>query len=219
MKSESYSKVLIADDHSILRDGIRLLVGRIKNMKVVGEASNGLDAINKYNYLSPDLVILDISMPEKNGMDVAKEILHSSPEANIIILSMYDDKDYINRCLELGVKGYVVKSESGSELEDAINSVMGGNTYFSSQVQRVIFSMHSRSISRNKQIEQIVKLTKREIEIIKLISDGLTSQEMADKLFISPRTVETHRSNLLKKVGVKNALELVKKAEQLNLLG
>ena len=218
MKREGVHTVLIADDHTILRDGIRSLITRINNMQVIGEASTGREAINKFEDLNPDLLILDISMPDKNGMEAAREILDIKPDANIIILSMYDDEDYINRCLELGVKGYVVKSESGTELEVAIRSVLDGKNYFSSQVQKVIFRKYSQNVNRQKHREQVIKLTKREVEIIKLIADGLTSQEMADKLFISPRTVETHRANLLKKVGVKNAIELVKKVEQLKLI-
>jgi DNA-binding NarL/FixJ family response regulator len=216
MNMEMYT-VLLADDHAILRDGIRSMITRMKNMEIVGEAGNGQEAIDKFMKLKPDLLILDISMPDKNGMQVAKEILDAIPAANIIILSMYDDEDYINRCLELGVKGYVVKNESGTELELAIRSVIAGNNYFSSQVQKVIFGKHSLNVSHSRQREKI-KVTQREIEIIQLISEGLTSQEMADKLFISPRTVDTHRSNLLKKLGVKNSMELVNKVEQLRLL-
>lgn len=217
MKAATAYKVLIADDHAILRDGIRSMITRMKNMEVVDEASTGQQAIDKFMALRPDLLILDISMPDKNGMDVAKEILDTLPEASIIILSMFDDEDYINRCLELGVKGYVVKNESGTELELAIQTVLEGNNYFSSQVQKVIFGKHSLNVNRSKQREKI-KITQREIEIIKLISIGLTSQEMADKLFISPRTVDTHRANLLKKFGVKNSMELIHKVEQLKLL-
>lgn len=217
MTKNSLHKVLIADDHAIMRDGIRSIIARMQSMKVVGEACTGAEAVSKFDALSPDLLILDISMPEKNGMEVANEILKHAPEANIIILSMYNDEDYINRCLELGVKGYVVKSESGTELENAIQSVMEGKNYFSSQVQEVVFRKYSQNVNR-KHREPVIKLTNREAEIIKLISEGLTSQEMADKLFISPRTVETHRANLLKKVGVKNAMELVNRVQQLKLL-
>lgn len=217
MTKSTTHKVLIADDHAIMRDGIRSLISRMKNIKVIGEARDGNEALKMFHGLSPDLLIMDISMPDKNGMDVANEILVKSPEASIIILSMYNDEDYINRCLELGVKGYVVKSESGSELENAIHAVLDGRNYFSSQVQEVIFKKHTQTVNR-KHREQVIKLTNREIEIIKLIAEGLTSQEMADKLFISPRTVETHRANLLKKVGVKNAMELVKRVQQLKLL-
>jgi DNA-binding NarL/FixJ family response regulator len=157
-------------------------------------------------------------MPDMNGMEVSKAILSNHPAANIVILSMYDDEDYISRCIEYGVKGYVIKNESGSELDFAIRSVLSGKNYFSRQAQDVIFRKYSQNVTKKKQQEGSVKLTNREIEIVRLISEGLTSQEMADKLFISPRTVETHRANLMKKLSVKNAIELVRKAEQLNLL-
>lgn len=218
MTKQANHKVLIADDHAILRDGIRSLVSKMKKLKVVGEATTGAEALKMYRELQPDLLILDISMPDKNGMEVAKEIMEQSPEARIIILSMHDDEDYINRCLEIGVKGYVIKNESGTELELAIQSVLEEKNYFSSQVQKVIFNRYTANVNRKKQVDPTVKLTSREIEIIKLIMAGLTSQDMADKLFISPRTVETHRANLMKKLEVKNAMEMVMKVQEKKLL-
>jgi DNA-binding NarL/FixJ family response regulator len=211
-------KILIADDHAMVRDGVKNLIKQNKDYIVVGEAASGKEALDQYESLKPDLLILDISMPDMNGMDVSKEILAHDPSANILILSMYDDEDYISRCLEFGVKGYVVKNEGSSELDYAIKSILQGKNYFSRQAQDVIFKKYSQNVAKKKQREDLIKLTNREIEIIKLIAEGLTSQEMADKLFISPRTVETHRANLMKKVGVKNAIELVKKAQQLELI-
>lgn len=211
-------RILIADDHAMVRDGVRNLVQQNADVEIVGEASNGQQALELFKNLSPDLVIMDISMPGLNGMDVSKSILSSDPNANIIILSMYDDHDYISRCIEYGVKGYVVKSESGAELDNAIRAVLNGKNYFSRQAQDIIFKKYSQTVSRKKENNSDVNLTKREVEIIKLIAEGLTSQEMADKLFISHRTVETHRANLMKKMNVKNAIELVRKAQQLELL-
>lgn len=211
-------KILIADDHAMVRDGVKNLIQQNKDLAVIGEARSGNETLELYDKLQPDLLIMDISMPDMNGMEVSRAILAKNPNANIVILSMYDDEDYISRCLEYGVKGYVVKNESGSELDFAIKSVLQGKNYFSRQAQDVIFKKYSQNVTRKKPKEDAINLTKREIEIIKLIADGLTSQQMADRLFISPRTVETHRANLMKKVGVKNAIELVKKAQQLNLL-
>lgn len=211
-------KILIADDHAMVRDGVKNLVRQNKEYTVIGEASNGRQAIEQFESLAPDLLILDISMPDLNGMEVAREVLTKNPLANIIILSMYDDEEYVSRCLEIGVKGYVVKNESGPELEYAIKSVLQGKNYFSRQAQDVIFKKYSHAVTKKKQREEMIRLTPREIEIIRLIAEGLTSQQMADKLFISPRTVETHRANLMKKVGVKNAIELVKKVQQLELI-
>jgi DNA-binding NarL/FixJ family response regulator len=211
-------KILIADDHAMVRDGVKNLIRQNKDLIVIGEAKSGNETLELYEQLQPDLLILDISMPDMNGMEVSRAILAKNPNANIVILSMYEDEDYISRCLEYGVKGYVVKNESGGELDYAIKSVLQGKNYFSRQAQDVIFKKYSQNVSRKKQQDDTVKLTKRELEIIRLISEGLTSQQMADKLFISHRTVETHRANLMKKIGVKNAVELVKKAQQLNLL-
>lgn len=211
-------KILIADDHAMIRDGVRSLLSRNKEWSVVGEASNGEQAITFYNTLEPDLMILDISMPEKNGMEVAKHILSQHTNAKIIILSMFEDEDYISKCMETGVMGYVVKSETGDELEKAVQTVLRGQNYFSSLVQTVIFKKYSTNISKKKTVEPDVRLTAREVEIVKLIGEGLTSHQMADKLFISPRTVETHRANLMKKVGVKNSIELVKKVEKMGLI-
>lgn len=211
-------KVLIADDHAMIRDGVRSLIKQNKELVVVGEAQSGRETLEKFQDLKPDLLILDISMPDLNGMEVSREILSSDPEAKIVILSMYDDEDYINRCLEYGVKGYVVKNESGGELDYAIKAVLQGKNYFSRQAQNVIFKRHSQNVTKKKQKDDDIHLTQREREIIKLIAEGLTSQQMADQLFISPRTVETHRANVMKKIGVKNAVELVKKAQQLEII-
>lgn len=210
-------KILIADDHAMIRDGVKNLLSQSKDCQVVGEAVNGNEAIEKYNALKPDLAILDISMPDMNGMEAANEIIKNNPNARIIMLSMYDDEDYISQCIEYGVKGFVVKSESGSELTYAIQSVLAGKNYFSQRVQEVIVKKYTSGVKR-KPKEPEVKLTSREVEITKLISEGLTSHQIADKLFISPRTVETHRANLMKKVGAKNSIELVKTVEKMGVI-
>jgi len=212
------TKILIADDHAMIRAGIRALLGEEKEITIVGEAATGKEAIEKYKDLQPDLLILDISMPDMNGMEVTQQILKEDPQAKIIILSMYDDEEYISRCIEYGVMGYVIKSETGTELAQAVKNVLVGQTYFSDQVQKIIFKRYSTNLSKKKPKEMEVELTKREIEIVKLISEGLTSKQMANKLVISARTVETHRANLIKKCGVHNAIELVKKVEKLGLI-
>lgn len=211
-------KVLIADDHAMIRDGVRSLLSKNKELIVAAEASNGTEAVNFFHSMKPDLVILDISMPDINGMEVARQILTEDPEARIIILSMYDDEDYIDQCMQSGVKGYVVKNETGDELDYAVKHVLKGQNYFSSQVQKIVFKKYSNNVSKKKQKEPEVKLTSREVEIIHLISEGFTSHQMADKLFISPRTVETHRANLMKKLTAKNAVELVRKAREMQIV-
>lgn len=211
-------RILIADDHAMIRDGLKTLISQNKDYEVVGEATCGKDALGMYSTLQPDLIILDISMPDVNGMDVASKILEIDSDANVIVLSMYDGEDYISRCLEIGVKGYVVKSESGSELDFAIRSVLKGSNYFSRRAQDIIFKKYTQNVGKKREPEEQIKLTQREIEIIRLIAEGLTSQQMADKLFISPRTVETHRANLMKKLSVRNVIELVKKIQKMQIL-
>jgi len=211
-------KIMLADDHALIRSGVRNLLKLSKDIEVIAEAENGRQAIDLFEEVRPDLIILDISMPDMNGMDAGLKILEIDPSANILMLSMYDDEDYVSRCIENGVKGYVVKSESGQELEYAVRTILQGKTYFSRQAQEVILNKYKQTVARKRDRQESVKLTAREIEIIKLIDDGLTSQQMADKLFISPRTVETHRANLMKKFAVKNAIELVKRARQLHIV-
>jgi DNA-binding NarL/FixJ family response regulator len=211
-------KILIADDHAMIRDGLKNLIQASPEYCIAGEAAGGSETLQKFETLNPDLLIMDISMPDLNGMEVSQQILTKHPDARILVFSMYDGEDYIGRCLEIGVKGYVLKSETGSELEYAIRAILKGGNYFSRHAQDVIFRKYTQQIGRKRNREEQIKLTQREIEIVKLIAEGYTSQQMADKLFISPRTVETHRANLMKKVGVHNAIELVKKIQELELI-
>lgn len=211
-------KILLADDHEMIREGFKMILKRNKMYEVVGEALNGQEAIALYKSARPDVVIMDISMPVLNGMEAAKEIIATDPNANIIILSMYDDEDYISQCTEYGIKGYVVKNESSNELESAIQAVIEGQTYFSSRVREVIVRKYTSAKSSKSKKEINFKLTARETEIVRLIAEGLTSQSIAEKLFISPRTVETHRANLMKKADVNNSIELVKKMEKFKLI-
>jgi DNA-binding NarL/FixJ family response regulator len=211
-------KIILVDDHALIRSGVKNLLKQSRDMTVIGEAETGLQAIDMYEELKPDLIVLDISLADMNGMDVSQKILEIDPNANILMLSMYDDEDYVSRCIENGVKGYVVKSESSQELEYAVRTILQGKTYFGRKAQELILNKYKRGLVKKKERTDNLKLTPREIEIIKLIDDGLTSNEMANKLFISPRTVETHRANLMKKFAVKNSIELVKKARNLQII-
>lgn len=209
--------IFIVDDHEMIREGMKLILSRNQDIQVIGEASCGKEAMEKFRTLSPDITILDISMPDMTGMDVAQRMLEEDPEAKIIMLSMYNDEDYISRCIEHGVKGYVIKSEASSELLHAVNTILNGNSYFSQQAQQTIFKKYSTNVITKRKVVD-VKLTTREIEITRLIAEGLTSIQIADRLFISPRTVDTHRANLMKKVGVKNSIELLRKMEKIGVL-
>lgn len=211
-------RILIVDDHALIRDGIKNLIRTNPDYLVSAEAEDGVQAIRIYKEIQPDIVIMDLSMPFKGGMEASKEILTLDANAKILILSMYEDEDYISQCMKIGVKGFVVKNESGVELLKAIGTILEGKNYFSTRVQQVIVNQYANQNIRSNRLDDDVKLTNREIEIVKLIAEGLTSGEVANKLFISQRTVETHRANLMKKLGVKNAIELVKRVEKLHLI-
>ena len=218
MGNQPIFRILIADDHALMRDGLKLVLTQDAALSVVDEATSGMEAIRKFREHKPDLVILDISMPDFNGMEATRQIMELDPHARIVILSMYEDEDYIKRCIESGVRGYVVKSETSRELLSAVQAVLNGQKYFSTKVQNTIFKEYTSRVTGRKTGNEEAKLTRREVEIGRLVADGLSSQQIADKLFISPRTVEAHRANLMKKVGVKNAIELVKKIEKMGLL-
>ncbi|MBL3658332.1 response regulator [Fulvivirga sediminis] len=211
-------KVLVADDHDLFREGIKTLLKKMNNVILAGEVKRGKHVVELYKEVKPDAVIMDISMPDINGIEATKEILRIDPQAKIIILSMHDDEEYIGRCLDAGVKGYVIKSESGMELRHTIELVLQGNSYFSHFAQDIVLSRLKQYRShKHTPIEQ-PHITKRELQILTLISQGLTSNAIAEKLFISIRTVETHRTNIMRKLGVKNVVELINKAAELDLV-
>ncbi len=211
-------KILLVDDHALIRDGIKATLNSEDNWNVIGEASSAEEAINIIPELNPDVVIMDISLPKMNGMEAAKAIIEQYTEVKVIMLSMYFEEEYISKSLEYGASGYIVKSAGGVEVSKAIKAVMQGQKYFSDRVQDVIMQSYlsSKSKAPNREESEVV-LTEREKEIVKFVVKGYTSQQIAEQLFISPRTVDTHRSNIMKKMDVKNSAELVNKALKLNL--
>jgi two-component system response regulator DegU len=214
-------KILIVDDHRIIRDGLRSLLSEEKEIEIVGEASNGEEALLKNRELSPDLIIADITMPEMNGIEMTREICKEDSKTKVLIVSMHDNEDYINQALEVGASGFLLKDSSKDELIKAIKAVESGETYCSGEVSKILlnkFLMSSKSKKLKVEAEEKLELTKREKEILKLISDGLSNKEIANKLFVSTRTIDTHRYNLMQKLGVKNGAELVRLAFKLNLI-
>lgn len=213
-------KILLADDHDLVRNGIKNFLESEEEFEIVGEAKNGIEAIEKNKGLQPDLVLLDISMPEKNGLEAVPEILSASHNPKIIMLSMYLDEQYINSCMEAGVHGYIHKGADKDELVNGVKKVMEGVSFYSKDVRDVMVNNYISSLKKKK--EQLgqpkVKLTKREIEVAKLIMKGNTSNQIAAELFISSRTVDTHRANLMQKLEVKNSIELINKIKAENLL-
>jgi DNA-binding NarL/FixJ family response regulator len=205
-------RVLIADDHDIVRFGIVTVLNASDLIEVVGEVSNGDEALESYSRLLPDVCLLDISMPKMSGIESTIAIRKEHPEAVILILTMHQNEEYLNQALKAGAAGYLLKQSSIKELVAAIDDVHQGRTVFSEPIAKLMADQYVRhAISGIDSIsEDAIRLTRREKEITKLIVDGKTSQEIADILFISPRTVEAHRANLMQKLGLKNTAALVK---------
>lgn len=212
MESGKHIKVFIVDDHQIVRNGVKSLLKNVEGIKVVNEACNGHEALNliKKNPKGTDVVIMDITMPEMDGVQATKLILKEFSEINILALSMHDDESHIISMLKEGALGYVLKTTGKSELVHAIKRIAGGQSYFDRQASGKLLDYLSYKGNRKKTAEG--ELTSREKEVLMLIAEEMTNAEIAEKLFLSPRTIDTHRRNLLQKLSVKNTAGLVKYA-------
>jgi two-component system, NarL family, response regulator DegU len=215
-------KIVLADDHGIVRDGIKSTLRDEKNFKVIGEASNGLEAIEKVKSLSPDVIIIDINMPEMNGIEATAIISKKYPDTRALVLSMHDNEDYILKSIEAGAAGYLLKDTNKEEFVKAINAVAKGEKYFSTSISNILATGYLHRIKKegvkSADDDSENALTRREKGILKLIVQGSSNREIADSLSISIRTIEVHRSNMMKKLKVKNAVELVKYAMENNLV-
>lgn len=205
-------KLFIADDHQMFIDGIKALLNNTEYIDIVGDANDGNQVLQLLPTINVNVILLDIGMAELNGIETAAIISEQYPQIKLIALTMYDDQNRVNKMLKAGVKGYILKNTSKNELLEAIKTVAEGGTYFSSQILRYT--------SKNDSIEDtslISKLTKREIEIIKLIVKSMTNKEIANQLFLSELTVNTHRKNAMQKLELKNTASLVKFAVDNNI--
>jgi len=203
--------ILIADDHPIFLKGLSMMLNEVSEFKVIGEVSNGkemLEMLEMYSDSLPDVVITDIKMPGLDGIEATRRAIERFPALNIIALTMFGEHKYLKMMAEVGAKGFLQKSVTRDELEKAIKSVCNGNAYFSNEIMSDLASV----IPRKEQAIFIEELnehfTPRELKVLKLIVKGLSSQEIADEMFISPRTVEGHRANLIGKTGTKNMVDL-----------
>lgn len=208
---------MIADDHKVFRDGICSLLNSVDDMEVIAEASNGYEVMEQLPTIKPDILIMDIAMGMTSGIDTAHLVHKQYPEIRILVLSMHRENTYIVKMLEAGAAGYLLKDSGSRELINAIRSVASGDTYYSSQVSTAIVEHLTRG-TRPREKKTDIPLTRREIEILKYISEEFSNAEIAEKLFISIRTVDTHRRNLLEKLGVKNTAGLVKYAIKKGLI-
>lgn len=199
--------IIIVDDHLIFRQGLKSLITAENIATVIGEASNGKEFIELLSDLKPDLVLMDIDMPQMNGMEATQIALKLMPELKIIAFTMFGDEDYYYKMIDLGVKGFILKSSGINELEKAIHDVMQGESYFSNELLRKIISNLGRKTA-NKPTED-AGLTVREMEVLQQICLGMNNEEIGQKLFISNKTVKSHRSNLLEKTNCKNTPGLI----------
>lgn len=214
----SRTKLFLVEDHELVRKGVRSIISMDDSLEIVAEfdrASKAIEAMENGDI--PDLILMDISMPEMTGLEASRIIGEKFPNIQIIILSMYKDEEYVMEGLNFNVSGYVVKDSVADEILIAIEKVVNGGKFFSREVIDTALNSY-KEIKEDKKRKEDVQLTKREIEVLNDISDGLKSQEIAEKLFISERTVEAHRGNIMKKLQAKNMAELIKKAMNLGII-
>ncbi len=210
--------MFLADDHAIVREGLKLLLEVEADIQVVGTAENGRDALRQVNKLHPDVVIMDISMPELNGIDAAQQILQQYPLTKIIILSMHSASEHIFRALKAGVKGYLLKESAGVEVVQAVRAVQKGGRYLSQKISDQVINNYLEKREGNKPDSPVERLSPRELEILQLVVEGKSSADIAKTVFLSPKTVETYRSRLMQKLNVNDIPGLVKLAIKYGLI-
>lgn len=214
------TKILIVDDHEVVRDGLKNILTSLDNITIAGEAGNGDEAVKMYSTLKPDLVIMDISMPGMNGIEATRIIKEKDPDARILILTMHDNQEYLNQIIRSGAKGFILKNTDKEELLEAVKTVSAGENFFSKDISKLIIDNYIRTAKDTEKNDgyKEVPLTKREIEILKLIASGYSNQEIANILYISYNTVDTHRKNIMHKLTIKNTAGLVRYAIEKGLI-
>jgi DNA-binding NarL/FixJ family response regulator len=202
-------RILLADDHTVMRTGLRVLLERQPNLEVVGEAENGRDSIQLAASLRPDVVVMDVGMPVLNGIEATKTIVTDDPNIAVVILSMHADESYVMRALKVGARGYLLKDSAPADLLGAIQAVTQNKSFFSPKVSRILAEDYVRVLKQKGAVDSYDLLTSREREILQLLAEGKANKEVAAALNISPYTVETHRSHILEKLNLHNPAELI----------
>ena len=202
-------KVLLVDDHELIREGIKNSLKDQESIDIIGGVQNGEEAISFLNGSSVDIIIMDLSMPHVDGFSATRTIVEKYPKVNVIILTIHNEISMIQEALKAGASGYLLKNTNINELKEAITQVANEGTYFSSEISKKIMNQLIKG-KKDKETQYQIKLTKREVEILKLISEEFSNHEIAEKLFISHRTVDTHRRNLIQKLHAKNTAGLVR---------
>jgi two-component system response regulator NreC len=210
-------RILLADDHTLMRDGLRALIESEPDLCIAGEAEDGRAAVKLAREICPDVVLMDIAMPMLNGLEAARQIKHDCPQAKVLILSMHDDEDYIRQALAAGAMGYILKDASGSELLEAIRAVQRGEVVLSPAITRLVIENYLRWGDLQPEAEPN-GLSRREREILQLIAEGYSNKQMAEILSISIKTVQTHRMNLMSKLNLHDRADLIKYAIQRKII-
>jgi DNA-binding NarL/FixJ family response regulator len=206
--------ILIADDHGIVRAGLRMLLDRQEGMSVVAEAEDGVDALEKALNQKPDIAILDVAMPRMTGLQAARHIREQAPEVHVLLLSMHDDERYLLEALKAGASGYVLKRAADTDLVDAVRAVARGNSFISPHAEGSLL----KKVLSDPDGDPTEKLTPREREVVKLIAEAYTNKEIAAILNLAEKTVESHRANVLAKLGMRDRVELVRYAIRRGLI-
>ncbi|MGQ9545872.1 MAG: response regulator [Dehalococcoidia bacterium] len=203
-------KVLIVDDHTLVRDGVRALLALVADVKVVGEAANGKEALEKVKELNPDVVLMDLALPIMSGLEATRRIRKRFPGTKVLALTQYEDREYIVPTIEAGARGFISKTAAFSELASAIQAVYQGRSFLSPVAAAAVVEECQQKVSKEGEKDSYEHLTDREREILKLVAEGHTAREIADMFVISLRTVETHKSNLMKKLNIHNKADLIR---------
>ena len=201
--------MLLADDHNLIRAGLRLVISQEPDFQVVGEAGNGRQAVEMARELKPDVVVMDIGMPDLNGIEACRQILTDLPETHVVMLSMHSDEGYVLRALKAGARAYLLKDSAEADLARAIRAAANGKSFFSPAVAKLLLDDYIRKLERTGAEDSYELLTPREREILQLVAEGKSSKDIANLLALSVYTVETHRANILQKLNLKSVAELI----------
>jgi DNA-binding NarL/FixJ family response regulator len=213
MKSAKRIAVLLAEDHMVVREGLRKLLEAESDIEVVGEAATGRQAVNLTRKLCPDVVVMDIAMPRLNGLEATRQIRQTVPASKVLILSAHNDDAYVEKMMDLGAAGYLIKQTSAHFLSEAIREVQKGNTFFSPAVARQVRHRRQKALDRKGRLKPIdVRLSPREVEVLQLVAEGEANKQIAAELGISIKTVEKHRDHLMSKLDIHDAAGLTRYA-------
>ncbi len=210
--------ILLVDDHTLLRAGLRMMLNAQPDMEVVGEAQDGRLAIQEAQRLLPDIILMDITMPDMNGIEATRHIKKLLPEIKILILTMHEHDEYVFQALRAGASGYMLKEAADTELISALHIVQSGQFYLSPMAQSVMVGDYLQRVRTGEEKDSYSSLTEREREILKLVAEGYTNNQIAERLIISPKTVDTHRTHIMDKLNLHSRAELVKYAMRRGLL-